>query len=109
MQRRVFDDCVWVALHTRNDPNLLNGKHYFSPDIKPDIIRHYFFHLENKLDMKNFRIILLGDFNIPLHDLRRGLPIDNCYFYSKLGEMFITPPFFALDWCSVLMMNTSVI
>ena len=31
-----LDECVWVEFPTHNGPNLLNGKHYFSPDVKTD-------------------------------------------------------------------------
>jgi hypothetical protein len=37
-----FDECLWVEFPTYNGPNLLIGNHYFSPDVKPDIICEYF-------------------------------------------------------------------
>jgi hypothetical protein len=79
-----FDECVWVEFSIRNGPNLLIGNHYFSPDLKPDIICEFFSHLENKLDTTNYRVILLGDFNVPGFDWERGLPCEYCQFYSKL-------------------------
>jgi hypothetical protein len=86
-----FDECVWVAFPTYNGPNLLIGNNYFSPDVKPDIICEYFSHLENKLDSTNYRVILLGDFDVPGFDWEGGLPRENCQFYSKVrGDAIYT-------------------
>jgi hypothetical protein len=44
--------------------NLLVGNNYFSPE-SVNTIAIYFNSLETKLDTQNFRVILLGDFNVP--------------------------------------------
>jgi hypothetical protein len=44
--------------------------------------------LENILDILNYRVLLLGDFNVPGFDPNSGLPSHNCHFYTKLkGDM----------------------
>jgi hypothetical protein len=75
---------IIIIIITHNDLNLRIGNHYFSPDLKPDIICEYFSHLEKKLDTTNYRVILLGDLNVPGFDWESGLPSENCQFYSKL-------------------------
>jgi hypothetical protein len=96
-----FDECVWVEFPTHNHPNLLIGNHYFSPDLTPDITCEYFSHLENKLDMTNYCVILLGDFNVPSFDWKSGLPRENCQFYSKLrGDAIYTSTcFLGVEQC----------
>jgi hypothetical protein len=96
-----FDKCVWVEFPTHNGPNLLIGNHYFLPDLKPAIICKYFSHSENNLDTTNYRVILLGDFNVPGFDWESGLPRENCQFYSKLrGEAIYTSTcFLGLGQC----------
>jgi hypothetical protein len=64
--------------------NMLTGNHYFSPDIKPEVITHYCRHLENTLDTNNTRVILLGDFNAPGFNWESGTPLPNSHYYSKL-------------------------
>jgi hypothetical protein len=76
------DECVWVEIPTYDGPNLLIGNHYFPPDTKPEVITNYF--LENNLDARNFRVILMGDFNTPRFDWKRGLSQPNFRYYSKL-------------------------
>jgi hypothetical protein len=77
-------ECVWVEVPTDDGINLLVGNHYFSPDTKPEVITHYFRHLENNLDTNNKRVILLGDFNAPSFNWERGSPLPKCHHYSKL-------------------------
>jgi hypothetical protein len=70
---------------------LLIGNHYFSPDVKPDTIANYFRSLENKLDTHNFRVIIIGDFNAPDFDWKRGLSLPNSHYYCKIkGEAIYT-------------------
>jgi hypothetical protein len=86
-----FDECVWVEFPTYKGPNSLIGNNYFSPDVKADIICEYFSHLENKFDTTHYRVILLGDFNIPGFDWESGLPREHCKIYSKLrGDAIYT-------------------
>jgi hypothetical protein len=35
-------------------------------------------------DTLNYRVLLLGDFNVPGFDWNSGLPSPNCHFYTKL-------------------------
>jgi hypothetical protein len=55
------------------------------------VIEDYFNLLENKLNTQNFRVILLGNFNVPGYDWVSGLPHDNMHYYTKLrGEVIQT-------------------
>jgi hypothetical protein len=47
--------------------NLLDGNNYFSPK-SDNKIENCFNSLVTKLDTQNFRVILLGDFNVPGYD-----------------------------------------
>jgi hypothetical protein len=58
-------ECVWVELRTGDGANLLVGNHYFSPDISPTVIKEYFDNIEDILDVSKYRVIMLGDFNVP--------------------------------------------
>jgi hypothetical protein len=86
-----FDECVCVEIPIYDCLNLLIGNNYFPPDTKPEVITNYFRFLENNLYTQNFRDILMGDFNTPRFNWKRGLSQANCHYYSKLkGEA--TPP-----------------
>jgi hypothetical protein len=81
----VITECVWVEIPT------LDGNHYSSPDAKPHNIASYFCTLEDKLDTHNFRVIIVGDFNAPGFDWKRGLSLPNSHYYCKLkGEAIYT-------------------
>jgi hypothetical protein len=67
-----------------NGRNLLIGNHHFAPNVKVDIIKNYFNFLENILDTLYYRVLLLGDFNVPGFDSNSGLPSLNCHFYTRL-------------------------
>jgi hypothetical protein len=70
---------------------LLFGNHYFPPDTKPGVIANYFRFLENKLDTQNVRVIMVGDFNTPGFDWKRGVSLPNSHYYSKLkGDAIYT-------------------
>jgi hypothetical protein len=73
---------VEISLFDGRD--LLIGNHYFAPDIKVDIINNYFNFLENTLDTLNYRVLLLGDFNVPGFDWNKGLPSPHCHYYTKM-------------------------
>jgi hypothetical protein len=70
---------------------LLIGNHYLHPDTTPEITANYFRFLENKLDTHNFRVIVVGDFNIPGLDWKPSLSLLNPHYYSKLkGDAIYT-------------------
>jgi hypothetical protein len=83
--------CVWVELVSSYGENLLIGNHYFPPDASPNTVLNHFSFLENKLDTKNYRVILMGDFNTPGFDWECGLPVPNYHYYPKLrGDAIYT-------------------
>jgi hypothetical protein len=70
---------------------LLIGNHYFAPDTSVDTIKQYFCSLGNVLDIYNFRVLVVGDFNVPGFDWKLGLSSSNSYYYIKLkGEAIYT-------------------
>jgi hypothetical protein len=86
-----YEECVWVEIHISDNHNLLIGNHYFPPDTKPDVITNYFRTLEDRLDTKNFRVVLVGDFNTPGFDWKHGLSDPDCHYYAKLrGDAIYT-------------------
>jgi hypothetical protein len=93
---RIFYESVWVEFTLSDGRNLLIGNYYFSPDIKVDIINNYFNFLENLLDTLNYRVLLLGDFNVPGFDRNNASPSPNCHFYTKLKGNVINSAIFYL-------------
>jgi hypothetical protein len=55
-------------------------------DTKPEVITNYFRFSENNLDTQNFRVILIGDFNTPRFDWKRGLSQPKCHYSKLKGE-----------------------
>jgi hypothetical protein len=52
------------------------------------VTENYFNLLGNKLNTQNVRVVLLGDFNFPGHDLVSGHSLANTHYYTKLrGEV----------------------
>jgi hypothetical protein len=86
-----LEECVWIEITTYDGLNLLIGNHYFPPDTEHEIIINCYRFLENNLETQNFRVILVGDFNTPRFDWKRGLSQANCHYYSKLkGDAIYT-------------------
>jgi hypothetical protein len=86
-----YDECVWIEISTLDTINLLIGNHYFSPDAKPEVLNNYFHFLEEKLDTINFRIVMVGDFNVPGFDWSHGLSVPDWHYYYKLrGDVIYT-------------------
>jgi hypothetical protein len=48
------------------------------------MIENYFSSLETKVDTQNFRVVLLGDFNVPGYDWVNGFPQANSHYYTKI-------------------------
>jgi hypothetical protein len=80
-----FHESVWVEITLSDGRNLLSGNHYFTPDIKVDIITKYFNFSENSLDTLNYRVLLLGGLNLPDFDWNNGSPSPNCQFHTKIS------------------------
>jgi hypothetical protein len=81
-----YDECVWVEIPTLDSLHLLIGNHYFPTDTKPEVITNYFHTLEDRLDTKNFRVVMVGDFNTPGFDWNHGLSVPDCHDYTKLRD-----------------------
>jgi hypothetical protein len=73
--------------------NLLIGNHYFSPDVKVDVIKNYLHFLENILNAITYCVLELGDFNVPISDWNYVSPSPNYHYYNKLKDDFIPPLF----------------
>jgi hypothetical protein len=72
-------ECVWIEIPLPDGFNLLVGNHYFSPDTDIRVIENYFNSLEIKLNPQNFRVVLLGDFNVPGFDWANGFSQANSH------------------------------
>jgi hypothetical protein len=87
----LVEECVWVEIPTTDGYNLLIGNHYFAPHTSVDTIKQYFCSLENVLNTYNFRVLVVGDFNVPGFDWKLGLSSSSSYSYIKLkGEAIYT-------------------
>jgi hypothetical protein len=75
---------VFIEIPLPDGFNLLVGNHYFSPNTDIKIIENYFNSLEIKLNPQNFRIVLLGHFNVPGFDWANGLPEANSHYCTKI-------------------------
>jgi len=51
-----------------------------------DTLTQYFSCLENILDCYKFRILLLGDLNVPAVDWKFGLPSSSFHYYKKSND-----------------------
>jgi hypothetical protein len=77
-------ECVWIEIPLPDIFNLLFGNHYFSPNTDVRVIENYFNSLEIKLNPQNFRVVLLGDFNVSGFDWANSFPQANSYYYTKI-------------------------
>jgi hypothetical protein len=48
------------------------------------MIENYFSSLETELDTQHFRVVLLGDFNVPDYDWVNGFPQANSHYFNKI-------------------------
>jgi hypothetical protein len=87
---QIYEQCVWVELPTTDGENLLIGNHHVPPDTSPNTVLNYFSSLENKLDTRNYRVVLTGDFNTPGFDWKCGLPQQNCHYSKLKGDAICT-------------------
>jgi hypothetical protein len=63
---------VWVEIRTVSGIHFLIGNNYFLPGAKPEDITDYFHGLESIPDTSNFRIICLGDWDVPRFNWESG-------------------------------------
>jgi hypothetical protein len=61
-------ECVWIEIPVSDNFSLLIGNHYFPPDCNVTIIGDYLNFLEQNLNSHQYRVIMLGDFNVPNYD-----------------------------------------
>jgi len=59
------EGCVWVEVPSSVGFSLLIGDHYCAPDTTADTLKEYFGYLQHVQTAHNFRILRLGDFNVP--------------------------------------------
>jgi hypothetical protein len=52
-------------------------------DTEVRLLQSYFTRLESLLGIQNFRLILIGDFNMPNFNRGCGLSMNICHYYSK--------------------------
>jgi hypothetical protein len=70
---------VWIAVS--DNVNLLTGNHYFPPDCNVTITDNYLHFLEQNLNANQYRVIMLGDFNVLNNVLINGEPLPSSHYY----------------------------
>jgi hypothetical protein len=50
------------------------GNHYFPPDCNVTIIDYYLKFLEQILNARQYRVIMLGNFSVPIYEWNNGAP-----------------------------------
>jgi exonuclease III len=77
---------VWVDIPVSDSFNLLVliGNHYFPPDCNVTIIDSYLKFLEQNLKAHEYRVIMVGDFNIPNYDRINGAPLPDSRYYNTI-------------------------
>jgi hypothetical protein len=75
---------VWVEIAVADNNNLLIGNRYFAPECDVKIIENYLNLLEQNLNTCQYRVIMLGDFNVPRYNWLNGTQLSNCHYYNKI-------------------------
>jgi hypothetical protein len=78
---------MWVEIPVADNNNLLIGNHYFALDCDVNMIENYLNLLEQNLNTHQYRVIILGEFNVRKYDWLNGTPLSDCYYYNKLKEI----------------------
>jgi hypothetical protein len=105
------NESVWIEIPVNNGFNLLVGNHYFSPKSDNNTTENYFNSLETKLDTQNFRVDLVGDFDVPGYDWANGFPQANSHYYTKIRSGIIqnTTCYLVLEQCSFIDNNMNLL
>jgi hypothetical protein len=95
---------VWVEIPSFDGFNILISSRYFAPDTTTDTLKRYFGYLEYVLNTHNFRVLLLGDFNLPLFkgklELSPAISHDNIliHFFLHTFTRLISAKLFLQQW-----------
>jgi hypothetical protein len=102
-------ECVWIEIPLPDGFYFL-GNHYFSPNTDVKVIENYFNSLEVKLNPQNFRVVLLGDFNVPGFDWANGFPQANSHYYTKIrGDVVHSATcYLGLSQCNLTIHNKNL-
>lgn len=77
-------ECTWVEVELSPECTLLIGNHYLPPDISIDIVQRYSDFLLENVDISTFKVLCVGDFNVPKFNWALGLSDhDNAYIKNK--------------------------
>jgi hypothetical protein len=84
---------VWVEIPVRGNYSLLIGNHYLK------IIENYLNSSEVNLNSHLYRVVMLGDFNVPNFDWLNGTSFSNSYYYNKIkgNSLYTTLCFLGLN------------
>lgn len=80
----VYDESVWVEIELKKQPNLLIGNIYFPPRSCLASFVDTLDWLGSNLDVDRFRVVLLGDFNVPNVDWNFSRP--HCSDYCGYAD-----------------------
>lgn len=77
-------ECVWVVVKLRSDFSLLIGNNYLPPTVSTDVLQRYADFLSCNIDISLYKILCVGDFNLPKFNWYLGLSEhDNSYIKTK--------------------------
>jgi hypothetical protein len=78
-----FDECVWVEVGMTDEHNLFIFNHYLHLMLRLTLLRHAL-TFRWYIRFLNYRVTLLGDFNVPGFDSNYGLSFPNFHYYTEL-------------------------
>jgi hypothetical protein len=74
--------CVWSKIPASDSFNLVVADLIFLRTAKTKLSK--VISLEQNLNTRQYRVIMLGDFNAPNYDWISGTPLSNSYHWNKL-------------------------
>jgi hypothetical protein len=78
-------ECVWIEIPVSDNLNLLIGNHsYTFLLIVVSIIDSYLKFFKQNLNVRQYQVIMSGDFNVPNYDWIDGAALLNFYYYGKI-------------------------
>lgn len=83
-------ECVWLQLKINSETTLLIGNHYFAPLSQVDLLQRYSDFLFENVDTVSFKVIFIGDFNLPKFDWDLGLSSNDNYYIKRKSDVIYT-------------------
>jgi hypothetical protein len=102
---------VWTEIPVSDNFSPLIGNHYFLPDCNVTIIYYCLNFLEQNLNARQHRVIMLDAFNAPNYDSINGAPLPNIYYCNKIKEnsIHVAICFLGLEQLNNSIVNSTVL